>query len=156
MGTASADGTLTITQRAVVVNFGAGIANTGVNAAGGTDPTALIIQALVVALLAMLEPSATTSTVSATSAAALAASGGSGTALVGTGTAIAAGNTTSTSITQLASGNVSGSQQASAEQNAAVGNFGLALGEHWSEPRRIARPRRRLSWPRFQTCSRLS
>ena len=70
MGTAADDGTLRITQRAVVVNFGAALANSGFDLAGdaaGTnaDATALLVRGIVLALLTMLQPSAPTTTVAA-------------------------------------------------------------------------------------------
>jgi hypothetical protein len=126
MGSASDDGTLTITQRAVVVNFGAALANSGFDtaSASGGDDAALLVRGIVLALLAMLQPSAPTATVSSSSASTLASGS---TAAVSTGNALAVGNASSTGIRQLAAGSVSGDHHATADQTATVGNFGFAL-----------------------------
>jgi hypothetical protein len=126
MGTAADDGTINITQRAVVVNFGAAFANTGFDSAGGpsADATSLLVRGIVLALLAMLQPSAPTTTLSASSAAALA---GDSSATVSTGSAVAVGNSSTTTIRQTASGSVTGDNQVSADQTATVGNFGFAF-----------------------------
>ena len=124
MGTAADDGTLRITQRAVVVNFGAALANSGFDLAGGSsaDATALLVRGIVLALLTMLQPSAPTTTVAAP-----AASSGGSVAAVRTGSAVAVGDSSSTSIRQLAVGSVTGDHQASADQTASVGNFGFSF-----------------------------
>lgn len=127
MGTAADDGTLTITQRAVVVNFGAAIANSGFDAAGGSpdSQSALLVRGIVMALLAMLAPDSPSTVVPPGTAAAIASSDGS--AAVSTGSAVAIGNGSDTTVRQVATGSVSGSHHASAEQTAAVGNFGFAF-----------------------------
>jgi hypothetical protein len=127
MGTAADDGTLTITQRAVVVNFGASMANSGFDAAGASAPseTALLVRGIVLALLAMLQPSAPSTTVTASTAATLGS--GDGSAAVSTGSAVAVGNASTTTIQQIATGSVTGTHQASADQTATVGNFGFAV-----------------------------
>jgi hypothetical protein len=126
VGTAADDGTLQIVQRAVVVNFGAGLASSGANAAGALgDNDAMLTQAIVLALLSMLLPS------TPSSGAALAAVGvpdaAGGQATVRTGSAIAVGNDSTTTIRQTATGAVTGSHSASADQSAAVGNFGVGI-----------------------------
>ena len=122
IGTASDDGAIYIKQQAIVVNFGAAFANSGGNGAfSGGNSDSLMVDSIVTALVYAL----------------LGAHGldlpevmetGSGTeiSLIGTGNASATGNKHDTSITQIAKGSVSGDHVASADQDAAVGNYGIA------------------------------
>jgi hypothetical protein len=126
VGTAADDGTLQIVQRAVVVNFGAGLASSGANAAGALGANdAMLTQAIVLALLSMLLPSAPSSTAAPAGVGVADAAGGQAT--VRTGSAIAVGNDSTTTIRQTATGAVTGTHSASADQSAAVGNFGVGI-----------------------------
>jgi hypothetical protein len=124
VGTAVDGGSLLITQRAVVVNFGAGFAASGLNAAGGDQTQAVLAQAIIVALLSMMMGDSSP-TASGTTAASADPAGGS--VALGTGSTVAVGNDSTTLITQTAAGSVSGDHSASASQLATVGNFGFAL-----------------------------
>jgi hypothetical protein len=123
-GLASGTAVLTIDQRAIVVNFGTALANSGANVAlASFDPTSLTPEesAIVSAVLAILAP------FFAPQHNGTAASMGNTIAKVITGNASALGNASTTDITQTVMGNVTGAGTASAEQRAQVANFGLAL-----------------------------
>ena len=118
---ASGNAVVTIDQRAVVVNFGVAISNTGANfSLASLDESALTPeeQAIIAALLNSLVP-VLFGTQSATPTGA--------TAIVSTGGANSVGNATTTTIAQTAQGTASGSQSASVAQTAQVANFGIAL-----------------------------
>lgn len=121
IGTATGNGQLLITQRAVVVNFGAGFAASGLNGAGeAPDSQAVLAQAVILALLSMMSDSSGAMLVSPSGY-------GTGAASITTGSAVAVGNDSSTLIRQTAQGSVSGDNSAAASQQATVGNFGYAL-----------------------------
>jgi hypothetical protein len=121
---ASGNGSLLVIQRAIIVNFGLALANSGLNVAGGgaldvamPDPAAA--QEL---LLMLLDPgTAAPASVGAPDAA------GAGQLSIGTGGALAIGNDTTTGIRQQVSGSVSGDETARAIQDAWVGNFGIGV-----------------------------
>jgi hypothetical protein len=124
---ASGDGSLLVVQRAIIVNFGLALANSGLNAAGGgaltgalPDPSATQAQQL---LLMLLDPG------SAPASGTAGVSGGSGGSIVaiGTGGAHAIGNDTKTGIKQSVAGSVTGHDTAQAIQDAWVGNFGVGV-----------------------------
>ncbi len=123
-GNASGTAVLTIDQRAIIVNFGTALANSGGNYAFASfDPSQLspeeaeIVQAVLTALAPLFgtPPTGTTPTLGGT------------VAKVTTGNAKAIGNASTTDVSQLAMGNVTGDNYASAKQTAVVGNLGLAL-----------------------------
>ncbi len=123
--TASGDGTLLVIQRAIIVNFGLGLANTGRNTAGSgvsaAMPDTAAAQQL---LLALLAPSGS----SGDSVAGLTGGGsGGGIVAISTGTAHAVGNDTTTGIHQQVVGSVTGEETARAIQDAWVGNFGIGV-----------------------------
>ncbi len=122
-GDASGTAVLTIDQRAIIVNFGAALANSGGNLAFASfDPSQLspeeaeIVQAVLLALSPLFAPAPTGSS----------AAGGT-IAKVTTGTAHAVGNASTTDVGQVAVGHVTGDNHASVTQKATVGNLGLAL-----------------------------
>jgi hypothetical protein len=119
--TASGNGNLLVVQRAVIVNFGLALANSGLNAAGAAVNAALPgvgdAQQLLLALLGA-GPDATGPAL---------LSGGSGPTIIGTGLASAIGNDTKTGIIQKVEGSVSGDDTARAIQDAWVGNFGIGV-----------------------------
>ncbi len=118
---ASGNGSLLVIQRAVIVNFGLALANSGLNVAGGGALTAALPDpAAAQQLLLMLLGSDST-------ASGTALAGGSGPVSIGTGNAQAVGNDTTTGILQQVNGSVTGDETAKAIQDAWVGNFGLAL-----------------------------
>lgn len=114
--TASGDGSITVTQRAVIINFGLALANSGGNTAlsamnGLPNAQRTMIEGLIAALFG-LDP-------------ALLFGGGSAT--IGTGNANAVGNQSQSGIAQTVNGAVSGTDTATANQSAWIGNFGAAL-----------------------------
>ncbi len=120
---ASGDGSLLVIQRAIIVNFGLGIANSGLNAAGGGGlnaalPNTANAQQL---LLLLLDQGSGSST-----PVLLGAPGGSS-GEIGTGRAGAIGNDTKTGILQRVEGSVTGDDMARAVQDAWVGNFGVGV-----------------------------
>ena len=118
---ASGNAVVSIDQRAVVVNFGVAISNTGANfSLASLDDSALTPeeQQIIAALLNSLVPILFGSQ---------SAAPGSSTALVSTGGATGVGNATTTTIAQTAQATASGSQSASVAQTAQVANFGIAL-----------------------------
>jgi LPXTG-motif cell wall-anchored protein len=122
-GNASGTAVLTIDQRAIIVNFGAALANSGGNfALAAFDPSQLSPEeaAIVQAVLLALSP------LFASNPAGSSAAGGT-IAKVTTGNAQAVGNASTTDVSQTAVGHVSGDNQASSTQRAEVGNLGLAL-----------------------------
>jgi hypothetical protein len=121
--TASGDGSLLVIQRAIIVNFGLGLANSGLNSAGGGALNAALpdmanAQQLLLLLLDQGSGSGTPVL--------LGASGGSS-GQIGTGRAGAIGNDTKTGILQRVEGSVSGDDMARAVQDAWVGNFGVGV-----------------------------
>ena len=121
--TASGNGSLLVIQRAIIVNFGLGIANSGLNAAGGGALNAALpdtanAQQL---LLLLLDQGSGSST-----PVLLGAPGGSS-GQIGTGRAGAIGNDTKTGILQKVEGSVTGNDMARAVQDAWVGNFGVGV-----------------------------
>ncbi len=125
-GTASGTAVLTIDQRAIVVNFGTAIANSGGNVAYASfDPSSLTPQeaAIVSAVLNILAPFFAPQQQATGTGGAM----GSTIAKVISGDASATGTAATTDINQSVTGNVSGNGSASAQQRAEVGNFGLAL-----------------------------
>jgi len=121
IGTATEDGVICITQRAIVVNFGAGFANSGANGAFAGTSQGLLIDSVITAIVTALLEAKGLGLPGVTDA-----GSGTGTALIGTGNASAVGNTHSTSVLQRAFGSVSGDHFAVATQDAAVANFGIA------------------------------
>lgn len=123
MAVASNGGVLSVAQRAVIVNVGIALANSGLNAAwaSGISPEqAQLIQWVIESLLDEFG-------ISPSAAGEGAFSGGSaGTAAIQAGTALAVGNDSTTGILQQVQGAVSGGV-ASADQQAMVGNFGLGV-----------------------------
>jgi hypothetical protein len=119
---ASGNGSLLVIQRAVIVNFGLALANSGLNAAGGGALTAAMPDpAAAQQLLLMLLSSG-----GAAPGPALTGGGGGGVA-IGTGDAHAVGNDTTTGIHQTVTGSVTDDETAKAIQDAWVGNFGIAI-----------------------------
>jgi hypothetical protein len=121
-GMASGTATLTIDQRAIIVNFGTAFANTGGNFAFARfDPTGLTPEErdIVEAVLSVLAPFFAPQTG--------APGGGTTTAKIGTGNATAVGNSSKSDVNQMAIGNLKGNEQASSHQEAVVGNLGIAL-----------------------------
>ncbi len=123
-GTASGIATLVIDQRAVIVNFGTALANSGGNVAlASFDPSNLtseeaeIVYAVLSALAPLFGPPQT----------GVQNSLGGTTASIGTGNASAIGNSSATEIDQNVEGSVHGDGNASATQTAVVGNLGVAL-----------------------------
>jgi LPXTG-motif cell wall-anchored protein len=122
-GDASGTAVLTIDQRAIIVNFGTALANSGGNfALASFDPSQLsseeaeIVQAVLLALSPLFASDPTGSSAA-----------GSTLAKVTTGNAQAIGNASTTDVSQSAVGHVSGDNSASSTQRATVGNLGLAL-----------------------------
>jgi len=114
--TANDDGSITVTQRAVIINFGLALANSGGNTAlsamnGIPDAQRTMIEGLIAALFG-LDPAVLF---------------GGGSAAIGTGNANAVGNQSQSGIVQAVNGSVGGSSSASADQSAWIGNFGAAL-----------------------------
>ena len=114
--TANDDGSITVSQRAVIINFGLALANSGGNAAfsalnGLPDAQETMIEGLIAALFG-LDPATLF---------------GGGSAAIGTGNASAIGNQSQSGIVQAVNGSVSGTDSASADQSAWIGNFGAAL-----------------------------
>ena len=114
--TAADDGSITVTQRAVIINFGLALANSGGNTAlsamnGLPDAQRTMIEGLIAALFG-LDPAVLF---------------GGGSAAIGTGNANAVGNQSLSGIMQTVNGAVSGSDSATANQSAWIGNFGAAL-----------------------------
>ena len=110
-------------KSAIIVNFGAALANSGGNfALASFDPSQLtpeeaeIVQAVLLALSPLFASDPPGSS----------AAGGT-IAKVTTGNAKAVGNASTTDISQTAVGHVTGDNSASSTQRAAVGNLGLAL-----------------------------
>ncbi len=127
---ASGNGSLLVVQRAIIVNFGLALANSGLNVAGGgaldaalPNPAATQAQAQQL-LLMLLDPGAPMPG-SATDGG-TGVSGGSIIA-IGTGGAHAIGNDTKSGIDQTVTGSVTGHDTAQAVQDAWVGNFGLGV-----------------------------
>ncbi len=115
--TAADDGSITVTQRAVIINFGLALANSGGNHAlsalyGVPDEQWTMIEGLIAALFG-LDP--------------VALFGAGGSAAIGTGNANAIGNQSQSGISQAVTGSVTGSDAATADQSAWIGNFGAAL-----------------------------
>ena len=147
---ASGDGSLLVIQRAIIVNFGLALANSGLNVAGGGALTAR-------------DPGSTQAGAAAAAGAARARTArrarqttarwiGGALVAIGTGGAHAIGNDTTTGIHQQVTGSVTGDQTAQAIQDAWVGNFGVgvansgangAAGGHRRDRRRVARRRTR-------------
>ena len=120
---ASGNGSLLVIQRAIIVNFGLALANSGLNAAGGGALNAALpdtanAQQL---LLMLLDQGSGSST-----PVLLGASGGSS-GQIGTGRVGAIGNDTETGILQRVEGSVTGDDMARAVQDAWVGNFGVGV-----------------------------
>ena len=114
--TAADDGSITVTQRAVIINFGLALANSGGNTAlsamnGLPDAQRTMIEGLIAALFG-LDPAMLF---------------GGGSAAIGTGNANAIGNQSQSGIFQTVNGSIAGSDSATADQSAWVGNFGAAL-----------------------------
>jgi hypothetical protein len=125
VGVAKGDGVLRISQRAIVVNLGAGVAVSGENEVGDAERAALVNAVVAGVLGALLDADWS----AATGAPAVHAGSGSGSVpggQISTGDAVAVGNSMTTSITQQASGTVDG-HDASADQEAIVTNIGAAL-----------------------------
>ena len=122
--TASGNGSLLVVQRAIIVNFGLALANSGRNVAGGGAISAAMPDtgAAQQLLLALLAPGGSSHD-------AISGVSGSGGGLIGinTGGANAIGNDTTTGIHQSVTGSVTGEQTAQAIQDAWVGNFGLGV-----------------------------
>jgi hypothetical protein len=119
---ASGNGSLLVVQRAIIVNFGLALANSGLNVAGGRGlnapmPDTANAQQLLLMLLDQ-GPGSTPAVVGGPGI-----SGGQ----IGTGRAGAIGNATKTGILQKVEGSVTGDDMARAVQDAWVGNFGLAV-----------------------------
>jgi hypothetical protein len=117
---ASGDGVLLVIQRAIIVNFGLALANSGLNVAGGGALTGAVpdTQAAQQLLLALL---------SANPAALDDVGSGGSLATIQSGGAHAIGNDTATGIHQQVTGSVTGDQTAQAIQDAWVGNFGVGV-----------------------------
>jgi hypothetical protein len=120
---ASGNGSLLVVQRAIIVNFGLALANSGLNAAGsgaltGALPNTANAQELLLMLLEHGSSSATPVMLGVIG-------GGSGD--IGTGRAGAIGNDTETGISQHVDGSVTGDDTARAIQDAWVGNFGVGV-----------------------------
>ncbi|MGZ8766275.1 MAG: hypothetical protein ACXW2C_11355, partial [Acidimicrobiia bacterium] len=114
--TAADDGSITVTQRAVIINFGLALANSGGNTAlsamnGLPDAQRTMIEGLIAALFG-LDPAVLF---------------GGGSAAIGTGNANAIGNQSQSGIVQAVTGSVTGTDAATADQSAWIGNFGAAL-----------------------------
>jgi hypothetical protein len=109
------DGTIRVQQRAVVLNLGVALANSGSNLAGGgiSPQTASVIASLVRAL--------------GGSVATFDAQDTAGRALVTSGNSVAHGNSSSTAITQRVNARVDGDGIALSSQDALVSNLGVAL-----------------------------
>ena len=121
---ASGNGSLLVIQRAIIVNFGLALANSGLNVAGGgalnaAMPDAASAQQL---LLMLLDPG-----VALPGAGGTLDGAGGGALSIGTGGALAIGNDTTTGIRQQVAGAVGGDDTARAIQDAWVGNFGLGV-----------------------------
>jgi hypothetical protein len=117
------DGTLTIEQRAVVVNVGLAVANTGGNVAIGPASEHLPTSGgMAAALWALLAPLFQTPPMPGSADA-----GAAGASAISTGTAVATGNRSTTSVVQSAAGTVAGRGAATARQSVAVGNVGVAI-----------------------------
>ena len=121
-GLAKGNATLVIDQRALIVNFGVALANSGGNLAFATfdksqltPEEAQIVEAVLSVLAPFFAP--------ANGSGAL----GSANALVKTGGAGAIGNASTTNVLQQAIGGVDGHNSASSHQIATVGNLGLAI-----------------------------
>jgi hypothetical protein len=121
--TASGNGSLLVVQRAIIVNFGLALANSGHNVAGGSAISAALpdTTAAQQLLLMLLAPGG--SGADAVSA----VSGSGGTIAISSGGAHAIGNDTTTGIHQQVTGSVTGEETARAIQDAWVGNFGLGV-----------------------------
>ncbi|MDQ1520392.1 MAG: hypothetical protein QOI55_1465, partial [Actinomycetota bacterium] len=124
-GTATGTALLTLEQRAIVVNFGVALANSGGNVVlsapngDGLAPDSPITRALWAVLAPFFQTPAVPDP-----------RGGTGPGAPGsisTGTAVGVGNASSTNVAQSAAGRVGGDGTASARQVASVGNVGLAL-----------------------------
>jgi hypothetical protein len=120
--TASGNGNLLVVQRAVIVNFGLALANTGLNTAGGAGLNAALpevgnAQALLLSLLGAGPDAAGPELLG----------GVGGDSTIGTGLARAVGNSTKTGIIQKIEGSVRGDDTAKAIQDAWVGNFGVGI-----------------------------
>jgi hypothetical protein len=119
IGTASDDGTIHISQRAIVLNFGAALALSGDNGADAANQAfvSAVVRALVAALVgdpfgaSALDPGS--SPISGSS--------------IFTGSSTAVGDSSTTSIQQTAVGSVTGDHSVDASQTAAVANVGVAL-----------------------------
>jgi hypothetical protein len=122
--TASGNGSLLVVQRAIIVNFGLALANSGLNTAGGAALSAAMpdTTAAQQLLLMLLAPGGT-----GTAAASGVTGSGGGSVAVSTGAAHAIGNDTTTGIRQQVMGSVTGEETARAIQDAWVGNFGLGV-----------------------------
>lgn len=120
---ASGNGSLLVVQRAIIVNFGLALANSGLNGAGGgalnaAIPDAAAAQQLLMMLLDPATPASGSGAITG---------GGGGPVSIGTGGAHAVGNDTTTGIRQQVTGSVSGEETARAIQDAWVGNFGVGV-----------------------------
>jgi LPXTG-motif cell wall-anchored protein len=114
--TADDNGSITVTQRAVIVNFGLALANSGGNVAASAlsavpEVQRTVIEGLIAALFG-LDPAVLF---------------GGGSAAIGTGQANATGNQSQSSVLQQVTGGVDGDETATADQSAWIGNFGAAL-----------------------------
>jgi hypothetical protein len=115
-------GVLNVDQRAVIVNIGIALANSGFNTA---SVGALSAQeaSIVQSILSMLFGGSGLPALNG-----FTASSAGGTAGISTGNVVAIGNDTKTGIGQSVNGMVSGHGQASATQQAYVTNLGIAVG----------------------------
>lgn len=145
MANAADSGRLSLAQRAVIVNFGLGFANSGLNAAiGNASANTIALQqesmarSLVMALLSSfggpgapasmgLTSGGLSSGGAGTGGTATAANTATGSAVVLSGGASAVGNDTLSGILQDLRGAVSGNAIAMGSQEAAIGNFGAAI-----------------------------
>jgi hypothetical protein len=113
-------GVLNVDQRAIILNIGIAIANTGLNGAGDslsslTGQDGALVQAILEQLLG-----GSSGLVDGVSA--------NGSAGIHTGSMLAIGNDSMTTIGQAVNGAVSGTGSASAQQQAFVANLGIAVG----------------------------
>ena len=115
---AAEDGSITISQRAIVVNFGAALALSGDN--GSASPATTFIRAVVEALVSAIAGT------NWASAPPVSTDTPPGESTIVSGNSVAVGNDSSTTIVQVAQGSVSGESTATASQSAAVANVGVA------------------------------
>ncbi len=119
---ASDHGVLTVDQRAVIVNVGIALANSGFNTAGVGSLSAAE-DSVVQSILTMLFGGSGLPALNG-----FTGSSSGGTAGISTGNVVAIGNDTRTGIGQSVNGSVSGHGTASASQLAYVTNLGIAVG----------------------------